>query len=173
MTDQLLAFSRRHALQPRVLDLNEVVAGMDQQLRQLLGEDIAWLTRLATGLGRVSVDPAQLEQVILNLTESVREAMPEGGRITLETDNVALDEAYCRSRLDVRPGPHVRLAMSSSGQGMDTTKGLDQGTGLGLASVHGIVHESGGHIDVHREPGKGTTFEIYFPQVAETPRGSG
>ena len=166
LSEELLAFSQRPAPQPRALDLSEFVAGLDQRLRRLVGADITLTTRLGTGLGRVSVDPARIEQAILKLVESSRAAMPEGGGISIETDRLELDGAYCRSHADARAGLHVRLAFRVRGPGMDATKGLDLGKGLCLASVYGIVRESGGHIDIHSEPGIGTTLSLYFPQAA-------
>jgi PAS domain S-box-containing protein len=177
LTRQLLAFSRKQMVQPRVVDLNEVVRGMETMLSRLIGEDIALATRLDPTAGCVRADPAQLEQMIVNLAVNARDAMPLGGRLTLETSYVRLDEGFARQHVGLRPGPHVRLVVRDTGVGMDglikahlfepffTTKGPGKGTGLGLATVYGIVTQCGGAIRVESEPGQGAAFTIEFPRV--------
>jgi two-component system, cell cycle sensor histidine kinase and response regulator CckA len=176
---QLLAFGRRQILQPRVLDLNAVVTGMLDMLRRLMGEDIEVAFKPALDLARIRADVGQLEQVIVNLAANARDAMPHGGRWTLETTTVDLDGEQAREHVGVRPGRYVRLAGTDTGVGMDeavrrrlfepffTTKELGRGTGLGLATAYGIIKQSGGAILAESEVGHGTTFEIYLPHVEE------
>jgi two-component system cell cycle sensor histidine kinase/response regulator CckA len=180
LTRQLLAFSRREVVQPQVLNLNDVVSGMDRMLRRIVGEDIELLTSMDTPLDRVKADSTQMEQVILNLVVNARDAMPEGGRLTIQTSNtVELLDAVAAERNGVRAGNYVLLKVSDTGHGMDaetmrhifepffTTKEVGQGTGLGLSTVYGIIHQAGGAISVSSEPGSGTAFQIYLPRTEE------
>ena len=177
LTRQLLAFSRKQVLQPKVLDLNKVVENLGNMLQRLLPSDIELVISPAPNLGRVMADPGQIEQVILNLAINARDAMPQGGKLTITTGNVNLDDSHARSLMDVEPGPYVIMNVSDTGCGMDpetrshifepfyTTKETGKGTGLGLSTVYGIVKQSGGHIAVQSKPGDGSTFKIYLPRI--------
>jgi len=177
ITRQLLAFSRKQVLSPRVINLNDTMMNLDSLLRRLIGEDIDVLTLPANDLGSVKADPGQIEQIIMNLALNARDAMPHGGKLTLETANTQLDESYATEHQPIAPGNYVMLAVSDTGTGMSpevqtrifepffTTKEVGKGTGLGLSTVYGIVKQSGGYIWVYSEPERGATFKIYFPRV--------
>jgi two-component system, cell cycle sensor histidine kinase and response regulator CckA len=174
---QMLSFSRQQVLDPKVLDLNEIVRGIDKMLQRVVGEDVKLIATAAPGLGTVRVDPGHIEQVIVNLVVNARDAMPGGGMVTIETSNVDLREAEAHGHPGVAPGRYVMLAVRDTGIGMDdatrarifepffTTKEKGKGTGLGLSTVLGIVEQSGGSVRVASEPGKGATFEVYLPRV--------
>ena len=177
LTQQLLTFSRRQVMRPTILDLNLLITNLEKLLKRLLREDISLETRLDAGLGSVLADPGQIEQVIMNLCINSRDAMPRGGRITLDTANVSLDSSRRENRFTVTRGDYVRLRITDTGSGMDkeikshlfepffTTKEVGRGTGLGLSTVYGIVKQTGGYIWAESESGKGTSFDIYFPRI--------
>jgi two-component system, cell cycle sensor histidine kinase and response regulator CckA len=179
LTRQLLAFSRKQVMQPRVLELNEVVGKMDKMLRRLIGEDIELRTVFDSALGQIKADPGQIEQVVLNMAVNARDAMPMGGKLTIQTANVDLDQRTMFRNRGLEIGRYVMIAISDTGVGMTeeikahlfepffTTKGVDRGTGLGLATCYGIITQSDGDIRVYSEPGRGTTFKVYLPRVDE------
>jgi CheY-like chemotaxis protein len=179
LTNQLLAFSRRQIMQPRVINVNAVLIQTQKMLQRLIGEDIELVLNLGVNVGNIKADPGHVEQAIVNLAVNARDAMPMGGHLRIETCDVVLDEHYARTHMGVKPGDFTMIAVSDDGHGMDaetrrhifepffTTKEKGKGTGLGLATVYGIVKQTGGDIWVYSEPGQGTTFKLYFPRVFE------
>lgn len=184
LTNQLLAFSRQQLLEQRAVDVNQILGGIEKMLRRLLGADVELTLLPAPAVGTVMADPGAIEQILVNLVVNARDAMPTGGKLTIETRNTELDEDYAREHLDVTPGQYVMFAVSDTGAGMDretqarvfepffTTKDKDKGTGLGLSTTFGIAKQSGGHIWLYSEPGKGTTFKVYLPRAENAPETS-
>jgi len=179
LTNQLLAFSRKQVISPKVVSPNEILENSQKMLRRIIGEDIDFVFVPAKRLGRIKADPAQLDQILVNLAVNARDAMPDGGKLTIETQNVTLDQEFCDSHVGAEPGDYVMLAVADNGHGMDeetlsnifepffSTKEKDKGTGLGLATVYGITKQNNGFITVYSEPSNGTTFKVYFPRVQD------
>jgi signal transduction histidine kinase/CheY-like chemotaxis protein len=177
ITRQLLAFSRKQMIAPRPINLNKLIANTETTLARLIGEDIELRFYPGKDLWQIKFDPSQIDQILINLAVNARDAMPDGGKLTIETANVSLDEAYCQDHREFRPGHYVLLTVSDNGVGMDpetlthifepffTTKDVDKGTGLGLATVYGIIKQNDGAINVYSEPGLGTTFKMYLPKI--------
>jgi CheY-like chemotaxis protein len=177
ITSKLLAFSRKQISEPKIIDLNDSFAQMEKTLARLIGEDIELRFYPGEDLWKVNIDPAQVDQILMNLSVNARDAMPEGGRLTIQTKNVQLDETYARGHIGIKSSEYVLLEVSDEGAGMDketqshifepffTTKETGKGTGLGLATVYGIVHQNEGFINVYSEQGHGTVFKIYLPRV--------
>jgi two-component system cell cycle sensor histidine kinase/response regulator CckA len=177
LTAQLLSFSRRQVVHPVIADLRDAIAAIEPMLRRIIGEQVRLALDLDPATGEVRVDPGQLDQILMNLAVNARDAMPGGGTITIETSNATFDEAYAMEQIDVSPGSYVMLAVSDTGTGMDretrrhifepffTTKEAGKGTGLGLSTIYGIMRQAGGHVWLYSEPGRGTTFKLYFPRV--------
>ena len=177
LTGQLLAFSRQQVVTMKVLDINAAVAMIEPMLNQLIGENMRLILKLDPAAGHIRADAGQIDQIVVNLAVNARDAMPDGGTVTIETGNVSFDERYTMEHFDAPPGPYVLLAVSDTGVGMDretrehifepffTTKEVGRGTGLGLATAYGIVHQAGGHVWLYSEPGHGSTFKLFFPRV--------
>ncbi len=177
LTSQLLAFSRQQVISPKVLDLNAAIDGVEPMVRQLIGGNMRLVVKVDDTAGHIRADPGQLDQILVNLVVNARDAMPDGGTVTIETSDVTVDGRHAIEHFDLQPGRYVLLAVGDTGVGMDramrerifepffTTKELGTGTGLGLATAYGIVHQAGGHISVDSEPGLGSTFKLYFPRV--------
>ena len=178
LTQQLLAFSRKQIIEPKIIDLNDVLLGMRQMLSRLIGEDVQLVILPGRRLGRIKADPGQIEQIVINLVVNARDAMPKGGQLMIETENTRLDDAYCKHHREAFAGEYVKLTVSDTGIGMSkevlgqifepffTTKSKGKGTGLGLAMVYGAVKQNGGTIEVYSEPGHGTTLGIYLPRIS-------